>query len=77
MELKQQDFGEIRNQLFSEQGFLPDRSQGVGQVAKQNMNHSKVLCQAGTRISSDVILEDVLARYDEFGDFSSKLTAQS
>ena len=41
------------------------------------MNHSKALCQTDTRISSDVTLEDVLARYDEFSGFSSKLTARS
>ena len=69
-------FGEIRNQLFfSERRLLSYLSRGVGRVAKRNMSHSKALCQTNTRISSDVVLEGILALYDEFSDFSSKLTA--
>ena len=71
-----QYFGEIRNQLFfSERRLLSYLSQGVGRVAKRNMSHSKALCQTNTRISSDMVLEGILALYDEFSDFSSKLTA--
>ena len=71
-----QYFGEIRNQLFfPERRLLSYLSQGVGRVAKRNMSHSKALCQTNTTISSDVVLEGILAVYDEFSDFSSKLTA--
>ena len=74
----QQYVGEIRNKLFfSERGLLSYLSQGVGRSAKRNMDHSKALCQTNTRISLGVKIEFVLARYGEFGDFSSELAARS